>query len=158
MGKGWLTGVGRRRFNCNRSRFIQKAGKAEGERMAILTNSHKFRVSCYVLSSLRQKQLSLICPIRKNSQQHNSKHKSIFLASTFLQPISSQYTNLVLISSASFPHGFRVVFPAVVPTICIFQAPLDTEWNIWEGMEKLLAFFTLQWNSISFMVLFIKYH
>jgi len=121
--------------------------------------SQEFRVSCYALSSSTHKQLSLICPIGKNpKQQHNSKYKSIFLAASFLQPISSLYTNLLPIFSSSFPHGFQVVFPAFLPTSCILQAPLDTERNIWEGREKLLASFTSQWKRISFMVLFIKYH
>lgn len=123
MGKGWLTGVGQASFYCNRLRLIQKAGRAEGERMAI--PSHELKVSCYVLSSFTQKQLSLICPIGKSpKQQHNSKHKSIFLASSSLQPISSQYVKLFLIFSASFLHGFQVVFPAILPTQLHFSGAL----------------------------------
>lgn len=156
MGKGWLTGVGQESFYCNRSRLRQKAGRA-GERMAI--PSHEFRVSCYALSSFTQKQLPLICPIGKiPNSSIILKHKSILLASSFLQPISSQYTNLFLIFSASFPRCLQVVFPAILPTNYIFQAPLYKEWNICEGREKLPASFTLQWNWISFMFLFIKYH
>lgn len=156
MGRSWLTKAGQESFYCNRSRLTGKAGRAEGETMAI-PSQELSQLLCANFSH-RETFVVNLSHWKNPKQQHNSKQKSIFSASSFLQPISSQFSNLFLIFCASFPHGFRVVFPANLPTNCIFQAPLATEWNIWEGREKLLANFTLQWTWISFMVCFIKYH